>query len=979
MYFHTHVHTEYSILDGMSRIPDLVQKAKQHKQKALAITDHGKLAGVPELIRECKEHDIRPIIGQEFYIAGEDAKDRNNSNSHLVMLALNDRGYHILSELSSMASLPENFYSYPRIDYKMLREYNKDMENVVAYTSCLNGEIPKAIVNGEISKAKQVLKIYRNIFPNLFFELQSHSFSDSMDHREIEFHSLENKLNKTLIKWSDRYKVPIVITNDSHHTEEEQAEAHDILLGIQTGALISDEDRFSFSGTGYHFRSTKEMQRLFSKNVYAKSSKGLSWIYNNADIKLPEFTDHKFYIPTAGYKDPIKKVRSICMRNLKKRVAKKDWAKYKKQLDYELSVVDESNFADEFLIVYDYVNWARDNGISISSGRGSMAGVLISYLMLITDVDPIRFGLSFERAINPARPSLPDFDVDFDDKDRVIEYVKEKYGEENVMKIGTFNRMNPRSLLNSVLRTKGYNFRDSIRYTKQLPDTFEIVGGKASKDLTETLGSVSPDLEELFQKDPEIPELMLEYNGLVKSMGSHAGGVIISDGSTRLRDFIPGVRVREDTELVSQFDKKDVEKIGFIKFDILGLTTLELIRGTLDLIGKDIFEYFPDGDEMEDKKTYDLINNQLLTYIFQLDGGANRNAIKEIGGLHSFEDIVSISSLVRPGTAQFIPQFTENKEDPTQIRYPTKRLRPILNRSNGVILYQEQVMQIAKDLAGFDMVQVDDIKEMIKGKDRKKFTAMKPMFMSGCKKNKLSAKRSEAVWSMIENASGYLYNRAHAVSYSIITYITAYLKANYPLQFFTAALNMSDDKKKIGLRQDAQRMGIEFLPPDINKSDVNCVIEGDAIRIGLSFIKGIGDKTATTFVKYRNEHGLKSAMGTLPKRVVGKVMQKALTEAGAYGIEHTTYTLQTARLGFSTISEFTKKQIKAIEKFWDESDDVKWVCIGGVVESAREIKTKNGDPMAFVDISYKGDKNTLVIFPNPVSYTHLTLPTIYSV
>ena len=284
MYFHTHVHTEYSILDGMSRIPDLVQKAKQHKQKALAITDHGKLAGVPELIRECKEHDIRPIIGQEFYIAGEDAKDRNNSNSHLVMLALNDRGYHILSELSSMASLPENFYSYPRIDYKMLRGYNKDMENVVAYTSCLNGEIPKAIVNGEISKAKQVLKIYRNIFPNLFFELQSHSFSDSMDHREIEFHSLENKLNKTLIKWSDRYKVPIVITNDSHHTEEEQAEAHDILLGIQTGALISDEDRFSFSGTGYHFRSTKEMQRLFSKNVYAKSSKSLSWIYNNADI-----------------------------------------------------------------------------------------------------------------------------------------------------------------------------------------------------------------------------------------------------------------------------------------------------------------------------------------------------------------------------------------------------------------------------------------------------------------------------------------------------------------------------------------------------------------------------------------------------------------------------------------------------------------------------------------------------------------------
>ena len=578
----------------MSKVEDLVKKARLYKQDAIAITDHGKMASVPELITYSRKYDVKPIVGQEFYITPDASiKTREVSNHHIILLALNDNGYKLLCELSSEASLAENFYYYPRIDHEILRKCGKKLNDIVAYTGCLNGEIPELVISGKRKQALNMLNVYRNIFPNLFLEMQRHGGRD-----DIEFKNRERMVNKFLWQVNKEYDIPFVITNDSHFTDKKQARAHDVLLAIQTGSKIDEENRFRFSGSGYWFKNTKEMSRLFSNDVWKNSNKSLKWIYDNSNIKLAEFTDKKFYIPDVGYKNPSKVIRNICLKNLKKLVKRNKWIKYTKQLDYELSVVKKANYENEFLIVYDYVNWARRNDVVVGGGRGSMVGVLISYLMGITNVDPIRFNLSFERAINPARPSLPDFDVDFSDKNKVIEYVKQKYGEDNVMKIGTFNRMNPRSLLGSIMKTKGYTFQQSIKYTKQLPDTFDIVGAKVSSDLREMLSEVSDDINDLFDKDEEIYQLMFDYNGLVKNMGSHAGGVIIADGTKNLKQYIPGIRVREDTELVSQFDKKDIEKIGFIKFDILGITTLQLIKSTIDYIGHDVFKNFPNDSRL---------------------------------------------------------------------------------------------------------------------------------------------------------------------------------------------------------------------------------------------------------------------------------------------------------------------------------------------------------------------------------------------
>jgi DNA polymerase-3 subunit alpha len=963
-FIHLHTHSEYSMLDGMSRVSDIVKAVKEDGQKAVAITDHGHLGSVPELLSVARKEDIKPIIGQEFYITpngGE--KDSKVSNNHIILLALDRQGYQLLCYLSSEASKPELFYRRPRIDHHLLRKHSKDLKHIVALSACLSGEIPNAILKGDEKEAQRLVSLYSSLFPNFFFEFMAHGIWKKKNKEEKQFYRDEQLVNETLYKWSKEYNIPLVITNDSHYIEAGQAQQHEYLLAAQTGSKIEDVKRFKFHGTGYHIKTTAEMRQVFDREIWKESLRSMRWIYDNTDIRLPEFTDRKFYIPDAGFKDPDREIARICLVNLKERVKEEDWSRYKKQLKYELGVVKESGFANEFLIVYEYVNWGKKNGIFVGSGRGSMAGVLISYLMRITDVDPIRFNLSFERALNPARPSLPDFDIDFDDKDAIIEHCKAIYGEENVMKIGTFNRMNPRSLLGSVLKLIGMPFQEAVTYTKQLPDTFEIIGAKASGDLKDIFANASGDLGELFERDQRIPELMGAWNGLVKSMGSHAGGVIISDGSKRIRDFIPGTRISEDKELVSQFDKKDVEKLGFIKFDILSIKTLSIIRECIELIGYDPFENFPDTSEINDPQVFELINTGLLKYVFQLDGYACRNTIKTINGIKSFEDIVSVISIARPGTSQFIPEFAENRKTGGKGKYLHKWLKPILDSSYGVILYQEQVMQIAQKIAGFNMIQVDDIKEMIKGKDRAKFDALKPIFIQGAIGKGIKKKIALGIWRMIEASSGYLYNRAHAVSYSLITYQTAWLKAHFPLEFVTACMNMDDitDRNKLELFNEIGRLGVKFLRPDIKKSGVKCIIQENKIRIGLVLIKGIGIKTAEAFVTTRDEMGLKKALKVLPKRVIGAVMTKALKESGALGKKHSTIENQIARLGFPIDDPVGPYQRLIEKESWETDTEI---LFGGIVSEVRKTLTKKNDEMAYVKIANNGVERTCVLFQN---------------
>ena len=963
-FVHLHSHSEYSILDGMSRVEEIVDKAIEYGHEAVSLTDHGHMGNVPTFYNYAKEKGIKPIIGQEFYIT-EDAKqnDKNEQRNHITLLALNSDGYKTLCKLSTTAS--EHFYYKPRLDRNILRSFSSEYDNIVALSGCMFSQLSQAILMGDDKASRKLLQFYNVVFPNFYLEFMKHGYKRPKLQEEFTFSKNEDKINDKLWEYHERYNIPIVVTNDSHYIDKEDQDDHEILLAIQTGSDLKNPKRFKFNGHGYYFCDAKSLRKKFSKAIWRESEKSMEEIVKRVDMKLAEFDDKEHFIPSFGLKEPDKELRRLCLQGLKDRVPKKKRKQYKKELEYQLGVINECEYSDEFLIVLDYVNFARNNNVTVGAGRGSMVGVLVSYLMGITDIDPIRFELSFERALNPARPSLPDFDIDFSDKDIVIDYLRNKYGHDNTMQIGTYSRMHYRSLLRALLRVFGYDFKTSVNYTKMLPDVVDIIADKAPTDFDELIESSPEELSNLFYNDEKLTHLMKKFNGLVQSMGTHAGGLLIGDDKLKLREIIPTYKVSQERELISQFDKKVVEKqLGLVKFDILGITTLEIIQKCLELIGENIFDKFPDGDKLKDPKVFDLINSGNLTYIFQLDGPANRIAMNAIGGIHEFEDIVITTSVARPGTSQFIPELAQNKKQKKQT-YVEEDLRPIMENSHGVLLYQEQVMAMGKNLAGFDMVQVDDIKEMIKGKDHAKFEEMKPKFIKGCGKNGYNEETANLLWSIIEKASGYLYNRSHAVSYSVITYQTAYLKAHYPLEFFVACMNISkpsDDKIK-RLIQESFSMGIEILPPDIHKSNTHAVIEDGKVRLGLSMVKNIGITTANNIVWARQKDGARG-LRELPRRVMSSRVLASLRDVGAFGAEHADPEREIELLGFQLndpIKEFTP----FIEKHSRETDHD--TVFGGTVTKVRRMKTKRGDDMAFVDVTTKTEVKNIAMFSEQLS------------
>ena len=958
-FVHLHTHSEYSILDGMSRVKEIVDKAVEYGHKAIAITDHGHMGNVPDFYPYAKKQGIKPIIGQEFYIT-EDAskKDKNEVRNHIILLALNRDGYKTLCKLSTAAS--ENFYYKPRLDREILRSFSKEYKNIVMLSGCMFSQLSQAILVDDHKRARELVQYYNVVFPNFYLEFHKHGYKKHKDKNEREFSRNEEKINKVLWEFHETDNIPVVVTNDSHYINKEDQEAHETLLAIQTGATMDKPDRFKFTGSGYALLDSSDMEKRFPLKIWKASERSMKKIVDKVDISLPEFENKEHFIPTFGLDDPDKELRKLCMRGLKTRVSKDKRKEYLRQLNYQLGVIKDCGYADEFLIVNDYVEYARRIGVQVGGGRGSMVGVLVSYLMGITDIDPIRFDLSFERALNPERPSLPDFDIDFSDKDIVIKYLRDKYGHENTMQIGTYNRMHFRSLLRALLRVFGYDYRTSINLTKQLPDIVDIIAEKAPSNLDELVEQSEGDLEKLFKEDKRIVPLMIKFNGLVQSMGTHAGGLLMGDKNLALRELIPTARISSESELISQFDKKAVEKqLGFVKFDILGITTLEIIQLCMKLIGKDIFDKYPDNDLMDDGKVYNLINSGNLTYVFQLDGSANRIAIDSIGGLHGFEDIVITTSIARPGTSQFIPELARNRKNGVK-SYVHEDLKPIMKTTYGVLLYQEQVMEIARKFAGFDMTQIDDIKEMIKGKDHALFAAMKPKFIKGCVESGYNKKQAAAIWKIVERASGYLYNRSHAVSYSVITYQTAYLKTYYPLEFFVACMNISkpnEDKIK-RLVQEAASMSFEILPPDIYKSGIMASIEDKSVRLGLSQIKGIGVRTAHNIVEARQMNG-RRAIKELPKRVMSIKVVKALKDAGAFGEKHTDLAVRRAALGFDL-----DNPVAAFASFISDHtrEGMNDAVFGGIITQVRSFKTKRGDDMAFVSIEFNGTTKTLAFF-----------------
>lgn len=993
---HLHVHTEFSPLDGLARIPDIMERVKTLGMPAIAMTDHGNVAGAPEFYLEAKKAGIRPLLGQEFYVVPDasmkdKSKDEYAANRHLVLIALNLRGWHTLVELTSIANSRENYHYKPRIDHDILRKFSDRFGDILATSSCLNSEIALAHRNDGVEAANKMLKFYRSIFPNFYLELQRHEIEkkylkDNKSARarnEQEFRDLLRNYEKYLLKAGKKYRLPFVITNDSHYVKKEEHEIHDLLLAIQTKKPMSAEDRFRFNGHGYHIKSVDEMRKTWddSPEIWLESQKSMAQILKlTKNFKVPEFESTTWHVPDIPgmKKEPPEVIRKKCYRALKEKGLDEN-KKYVRRLKHELKVIRQANFEKIFLIVEDYVNWARAHGIQIGPGRGSMVGSLVSWLLGITEIDPIKYRLLFERAINPARPSIPDFDIDFEGAriEEVIDYVRKTYGESNVMLIGTQHHMAAKMTLKNVLRTFEVPFTVSNEITAEMPDSADVVNHKASGELEDLFATMeSPTLKALIKEYPILKPASIALQGLLTGFGTHAAGVVISDKGRDLTKEIPKMLIASSDKVSSQYDMEAVKKLHLVKFDFLRITNLDMIANAINLIGHNPFENM--SDDYYDEKTFEMMRNGDLLTVFQFQGGAMRRCLMEMG-VNEFEDLVATNALARPGSINFLPHYIEGKRNPKGIKFACKEVKPILGYTYGVILYQEQVMQIVKDLAGWDDLGADRIKEAIKSKSGKDFDEMEPLFLDGCEKNGISRKAAKIIWKNIDDYRSYGFNRAHAVAYSVVGFKTAYLKRHYPKEWLTAVLQANPDKNFTDIIEEIRRERIALQLPSVNRSEVHFTMNKKGVRFGLAQIKGIGESAAQAIIEERRQNGLFASYDEFRERMAkhravnNKARYEALEKSGALstiggpkpnrflqqeylGTFVTEYPLDPYREAFAKVIESPENK----RKFALNKSTVYW---GGIVSKIKEIVTKKGDKMAFVTVSYYGQTLDVTFFP----------------
>lgn len=994
-FVHLHVHSEFSPLDGLARIPQIMERVKTLGMPAVAMTDHGNVAGAPEFYLEAKKAGVIPLLGQEFYIV-PDAKQKDKkekeyySNRHLIAIALNAKGWHTLVELTSIANNRENYHYKPRIDHDILREYKKRFGDLLFTSACLSSEISRALIDGGESEADKMLRFYRSTFPNFYLELQKHEIrkkylkdrSNPQSRSEQDFQELQDTYNKYLIHAHEKYDIPIVITNDSHYVTEDQHEIHDILLAVQTKAAMSNEDRFKFNGRGYHLKSATEMKKTWASDpkLWKQSQSSMREILSRTKgFKIKEFESTTWHIPEIPNleDDPIDVIERKCWKAMKRKKLHEKKV-YVRRLKHELKVIRQANFEKIFLIVEDYVNYARSKGILIGPGRGSMVGSLVSWLLGITEVDPIKYRLLFERAINPARPSIPDFDIDFESArtDEVIEYVRQKYGPDNVMLIGTQHHMGARLTLKNVLRTLEIPFNVSNEITAEMPESAEVTNHKASGELEDLFKTMqSPLLKKLLKEYPILEPSCIALQGLLTSYGKHAAGVVISDKGRNLRKEIPKMLIASSDTVASQYDMEAVKKLHLVKFDFLSITTLDMISGAIKYIGKDPFKKMVD---YHDEDTFDMMRRGDLLTIFQFQGGAMRQCLMEMG-VNEFEDLAAVNALARPGSINFLPNYIAGKKAPKDIEYACPEVKSILGYTYGVILYQEQVMQIVKDLAGWDDLGADRIKEAIKSKSGKDFDEMEPLFFAGCKKNGISLAAAQTIWKNIDDYRSYGFNRAHAVAYSVVGFKTAYLKRHYPKEWLTSVLRSNPDKNFAEIVEEIRRLSIKLYLPDVNRSESSFSMNKRGIRYGLAQIKGIGESVASAIIEERNKNGKFASVEDFRVRMASyravnnKARLEALDKSGALlsiggrkpndflemeylGAYVTNYPLDKYRSAFKEVIE-NEDNARRLEV---NGSKVYW---GGIVTRAKEITTKRGDKMAFVSVSYYGRVISVTFFP----------------
>ncbi len=888
-FVHLHNHTHYSLLDGLTKIDDFIAKAKEQNCPALAITDHGVMYGAIEFYKKCKKAGIKPIIGVEIYLAPASRFNKNTKedakNFHLLLLAKNNTGYQNLIKLISLAHL-EGFYYKPRIDWELLEKYH---EGLIASTACLGGEIPFLIRVGDLEKARQRILDYNNLFG------QDHFYLELMDHPELEYQDL---VNKQLIKFSRELNVPLIVTNDIHYLDKNDDEAQDILLCLQNKKKREDTDRMKMIGYGdYSCRDPKELAEAFNDVPDAISNTVKIAEMCDLEIELGEVHLPYFSVPE-GF-DQETYLKKWCDDGIKKRfpdASTQDLEEINKRLDYELGVINKMGWPSYFLIVADLVNWAKNQKIVVGPGRGSAAGSLVCYLTGITNLDPIKYELLFERFLNPDRISMPDIDLDFADirRDEVIAYVEEKYGKDNVAQIITFGTMAARAAIRDVGRVldEPYDYCDKL--AKLVPMNYKI------KEAVENLA----ELKELYQKESaakRILDFAQKLEGVSRHSSTHACGILIT--KEPLTNYVPlQYASSSDKSIVSQYSLHPVDDLGLLKIDFLGLKNLTIIESAIKIIKNTRgVEIDIDKIDLNDKKSFALFQKGETTGIFQFESGGMKRHLKDLRP-SEFEDIIAMVALYRPGPMEWIPDFISGKHG-RKMTYLHPKLEPILKKTYGVAVYQEQVMQISRELAGFTRGEADTLRKAMGKKIPELLAEQKIKFINGCVKNDIDKILAEKIFSFIEPFAGYGFNRSHAACYALIGYQTAYLKAHYPTEFMAALLTADqNDTERISIEiEECRKMKLEIMPPDINESFASFTVVSSktkenkvadqnedlkTIRFGLKAIKNVGAHIVDEIINERKTNGRYENIFNLLERVNDRDLNKksieSLIKSGAF-------------------------------------------------------------------------------------------------
>ncbi|WP_270670388.1 DNA polymerase III subunit alpha [Paraclostridium bifermentans] len=872
-FVHLHVHTEYSLLDGFSRIKNLVNRAKELNMSAVAITDHGCMFGAIDFFKVAKKEGIKPIIGCEVYTAPRGMKDKDpnfdKSQGHLILLAKDTTGYQNLIKLVSAAYV-QGFYYKPRVD---IDEIKKHSEGIIALSACLAGDVSQALMNRNYDKAKNIALKYKEIFgeENYYLEIQDHNLPE------------QKEVNRELIRLSKEIGVGLVATNDVHYVRKEDSKIHDILMCIQMGKTVNDPARMRFGSDEFYLKSREEMEEIFPEVQEA-----LDNTVKIAQMCNVEFDFNTIHLPQYDVPDgytPQEYLRMLCFKGLKERY-KKPSQEILDRLEYELGVIEKMGYVEYFLITWDFINFARENSIMVGPGRGSAAGSIVSYTLYITDIDPIKYSLLFERFLNPERVSMPDIDIDFcyERREEVIDYVKRKYGEDHVAQIITFGTMGAKAAIRDVGRVLDVSYNKVDNIAKEIPFALGMTIDKAL--------DTNPNLKKLYEEDSETKEIIdvsRKIEGMLRHASTHAAGVVIS--KKPIDEYVP--LYKHQDAITTQFTMTTLEELGLLKMDFLGLRTLTVIRDALDLIEKNHnLKINFSKMEYDDPKVYELLSSGNTLGVFQLESAGMRSFMKQLKP-DNFEDIVAGISLYRPGPMDSIPVYINNKNNPENVEYLHKKLKPIMEVTYGCLVYQEQVMQVVRDLGGYSYGRSDLVRRAmgkkkmdVMEKEREYFIHGKTdengeLEIAGCVRNGVPEDIGNKIFDDMIDFAKYAFNKSHAAAYGVLAYETAYLKAHYPVEFMAALITsvMGNTDKVVEYIRECNSLKIDVLKPDINKSFTKFSVEDKSIRFGLAAVKNVGVNVLNNIIKERESSGEFKDFNEFCKRLDSKDLNKRIIES----------------------------------------------------------------------------------------------------